>query len=801
MILKYASVAMLGVLGGFVLFGIITGMMRGFKRSLLRFVLYVGLLVAVFLLTPVVTNALLDIGVNIMGRTPRGWVNFAGDKLVDFLRDEFGNYVAPFGSYLTEFALGLVLAVVNMIIFFAMYFVLKFVSWIIYSIVAHFWAPKKDRHGKKYPKHVWGGLLVGALQGVALFLFFMLPVNGLLGVVHQAVEYRAENTQTVSVQSVQSDQENDKTNFEEVLSDVDQALGLYNNVLRYTGLKFLSDKAFEYQLTVPVEGAGSVNLVHDINSAWELYIDAKALKPVVDKIAEMCDTRDLTLLNTNDYELLRKVTNKVFDLEILKLADWLLADLDEILSTPFDEDNLTYLDGTQIYANSIYGTLVEQGTTERVVEAEVNNYQEFADSISAMVNFVADQKLNLIRNDILTVIDLFQGLNTYQIRFDGEIKTVAEVISQDNLDWRDYLNLVSARLVVTHGDATVGTPVLNVLGADLQKFSMVKMLGLPKVDNLIVYSNFLDSTLDGNESIQDLVYGMSKLFLGEHAFNHSGVQGNWNKLGDVLLDLADVINENSELVTDLTDLFNESEMDAQAMIGVIGKLIITQEYYDAHLSEFNGKAYDEVKYQKVDALLDGVYDAINAFKPVNEFLTTKLEDMNSDEDNELLNMLTDLMSAEREVWYDKFHGLVSAANLMNNKVVTDLMDKLGDGEGEISAEDIAQVFDVINNEMDGDMVTEIIDTVVNLPEVGATMKDSVTDALDKVDNDMLVEIFETTEDVNKAQDSLDTLKEYLKKENATEEDKANLATAMDNFLSLVDGDKFKDFIAGLNPEA
>ena len=798
--LKYASVALLGLLGVFVFFGMVYGMVRGFKRSLLRLVLYVGLLVAVFLLTPIVTNAILGININFFGRTLRGWIDFIGGELVVFLKKQFGEYVAPFGSYLNDLAVGLVLAVVNLIIFFAMYFIMKFVSWIIYSIVAHFWAPKTDRNGKKYPKHVWGGLLIGALQGVALFLFFMLPINGLLGVVHQAVQYQAVTVETVQAQAVAADgQSNDgKFDLEKLMVDVDDSLSLYNNVMKYSGLQFLSNKAFEYQLTVRIEDMGSVNLVHDINSVWELYVDAKALGPVFDKLVDMFEKQDYTLLNAKEYQLLRNATNKVFDLQLLKIADWFLADLDEILSTPFDEEDQSYLTGTQIYKNSIYGVLAEQCATEREVVADANNYNKFTDAIRGVVNFVAEQKMDLVRNDVLNVIDLFEALNTYKVRFNGEIKTVAAVMSQDGLDWRDYLNLATARLVVATKDYGIGTPIMDILGADLKDFALVKMLGLTDMENLIIYSNFFDESLADFVEMQDLVYGMAGLLLGDKAYTKGEVQGSWAKLGDAVFDLADALNQNSEVVDDLIAMFGNEEMDAQSMIGTIGKLMISKEYYDAHLDEFNGKTYEAVKFQKVDALLDSIYDAVNVFAPVKEFLTARLTNMNED-DNELLNMLTELMTAERQVWHDKFHGLVSAANLMNNQVVSDLMDKLGGGEGEITAEDIAQVFDVINNEMDGEMVSEIIDTVVNLPEVGETMKENVTEALDKINEEKLTEMFEDSADVAKAQASLDTLKEYLNKETTTAEDKQELADAMNDFLSLVDGEKFKDFISGLNP--
>ena len=231
-VLQYASVALLGVLAVFIGFGMLTGASRGFKRSTLRLVTFVGLLLAVFFLTPVIINAFLALDVNIVGRTPNEWVHFVSDQLVVFLKDNFGSYVAPFGAYIGEFALGLVLAVVNIILFTILYMVMKFISWIIYTILANIWAPVRDRNGNKYPKNALGGMLVGALQGVALFLFFMLPVNGLLGVVHTAVQYQNENSiNTLQVAEVANDESGDEVELEKIMNKIDGSLTGYHNVM------------------------------------------------------------------------------------------------------------------------------------------------------------------------------------------------------------------------------------------------------------------------------------------------------------------------------------------------------------------------------------------------------------------------------------------------------------------------------------------------------------------------------------------------------------------------------------------
>ena len=796
-VLPYASITLLGVLALFMAFGMMTGASRGFKRSTLRLVTFVGLLLAVFFLTPVIINAILGINVKIVGRTPNEWVHFMSDHLVVFLKDNFGSYVAPFGSYISEFAFGLVLAIVNIILFVILYMVLKFVSWIIYSILASIWAPVRDRHGNKYPKHALGGMLVGALQGVALFLFFMLPINGLLGIVHNAAQYQeANDVHTLQVAQV-ADENNDEVELEKILNKVDGSLTVYQNVLRYTGLQFLTDKAFEFQLTVRIDEGTSINLVNDINSAWELYVDSQTLTPLVQDITE---TRDLTKLTARDYELIRSVVNKTFDMNLLRLADWVLADLDKIFNTPFDED-YSYLEGTDIYADSIYGTIIQQCAATREVEPGINNYAEFAKGLRAVVDYVAEQKLDLVRRDVLNLINLVEATNIYKIKLGSETLTFMQALGQTDFeDWKSVLGLLTARLSEDYNGYTSETPVMNVLGDALKNFSLVQMLGLTDLENVIIYSNLIEGQFGDNQDISNLVYDLAEMFLGDKAFNQDMVKGNWEKLGGLLFELVDIVQENNTLIDDIMAL-TEGELSLSSLTDLVGKLMITEEYYTAHPDEFVGQEYADVKFQKVDQIADLFYDALNEFEPVKNFLNARLEDMNSAEENELLTMLIDLLNADRSELQDTLHSLVSAANLMNNETISNLVENLQGGTGEsLGTVDLAKVLDAVGSELDADTVCDIVDTVINLPEIGGTVKDTVNKVLEQVNNDVLEEIFVDENGVvddlvAKVTQSMTDLQEYLNQETHTADDETQFKAAVENLLGAVkDYDYIKNFL-------
>lgn len=816
-VLKYASVALLGVLGVFVLFGMLYGMGRGFKRSLLRLVLYVGLLVGVFLLTPVVTNFILNLDVTIFGKTPNGWVDFCTEKLVVFLQETFGKYVSPFGSYIQDFALGIVLSIVNIVLFMVLYFVMKFVSWIIYSIVAHFWAPKRDRNGNKLPKHALGGMLIGALQGVALFVFFMLPVNGVLGIVHQAAQYQSMQDEHELAAAQSYSDEDGEINLEKVFTDIDNSLALYNNVLRYTGLQALSNKAFEYQLTVRIEGAEAINLVNDVNTAWELYIDAQAVPGVVDKFTTAVDTNDFTVLTSKDFKVLRSIVNKTFDLQVLNIADWFLADLDNVLNTPFEENEIQ-LEGTDIYKDSIYGMLVEACATTRVVEEGKNNQKEFAAAVRSLVKYVADQKLEMFRHDALAILDLAEKLTVLKINFNGEDVTVAKALSDGLTDWKDTLALLTARIASEEEQAN--TPVINVLGNTLKELSLAKMIGLPGTENIIVYSNFCDAIFGDFTDAKNLVYGLAESFLGEDAFNHGAVQGGWERFGGLLLDTTEALNENTDLIEDIITMVNEEDMGMQTLINLVGDLIITEEYYNEHAEEFAGKEYAEIKFQKVDKLLAVIHEALNAFEPVKEFIDARFAEMNSAGENELLTMLEELLSADLDTWKTKFHGLVSAANIMNNEAVSEVLNKIQDsGSGDFGTEDVATLLDVVQKELDAETVVGLVDTVINLPEVGTKVKDTLSDVLDDLTavdgegyNPLLKDIFTTEgddgeeideENLAKVQNGLDTLNKFLKGEtdgDGNVVDQEKLETAMGELLDAVKNANLEEFLKNMSGE-
>lgn len=846
-ILPYASMAMLALLGVFVLFGALFGMGRGVKRAGLRLGIFVGLLLVALLLTPVVASGLLGINISINGQTPTEWVDSLSDDLVVMLQESLGQYMTPFGPYIKEYAVGLVLAVLNIILFFLLYIVIKIISWIIYAIVARFAAPKRDKDGNKNKKHVWWGALVGMVQGVLLFVLFLLPIHGVIGVVNQAAQYQDKASQDTQPQALTTsayeddDDNNSQINLSEVFTKVNDSMAVYNNVMRYSGLRFLSNKAFAYQLTVRVKGSDSINLVHDINTAWELYVDAENLGTVIQKVGDIAETYDFSLLTAKDYQILRNYINKAFDIQLLHIADHILGDLDDIFNEPFNEDNDAKLAGTEIYEDSIYGMIISQMATEREVK-DVNVNQAYADGLQSVVKYVAKQKLDLVRHDLTALIDFAEAVTSYKFTFDGKAQTLSEVMNGETLDWRGYLDLVTARLSEKQGGYAKDTAMVSVLGDRLKGFSFVQMLGLAHVDNLVVYNKMLDGFFEDEENtaMGDLIVGMVKLFLGDKAFTKGNEKGNWEKLGGVLLDVADVVRDNKDLIDDIMKLFNQEsdddeadvetqdeagQFDMQAIFEAISKLIISEEYYNEHKDEFpDYKAYgDDVKYKKVYQLVDVIYDTLDTFEPVKNFLIDRLNSMADEADKDageetdgknMYRTLAEMLEGEREDWYSTFRSLVSAANLMNNGTIQGIFEKLqgGDGEGsDLTEKDLAELLDTVVNELNGEDVANLLETVLDMGGIGDTVKGILGETLNGIvdeylDDKTLGEIFgEETIMVGEEEkkiaavvkDNLEKLADYFG-ENENKLTSEKMKAAVEELWTAVQNSKaIKDMLKGL----
>ena len=142
------------------LFGFILGVIRGFSRSLLRFLLIVACAAGAWFLRGLLTDIVM--GININGQT-------LGDMIAEGLSS------ADLPSSVTALVQTLARLIVGVALFLVCFLLLQLVTWvIIFPLLKLF----LKRHPVK--RHRITGAVIGLVQGAVIAFVFCFPISGLL---------------------------------------------------------------------------------------------------------------------------------------------------------------------------------------------------------------------------------------------------------------------------------------------------------------------------------------------------------------------------------------------------------------------------------------------------------------------------------------------------------------------------------------------------------------------------------------------------------------------------------------------
>ena len=745
LILPYVNIGFLAVLGLFILFGVLFGLGRGFKRSLIRLATVVGFLLLAFFLTPFTAQWVFSWHINIAGNTPVGWV----DELVQRLQDtNTVGYLAPVMPYLGDFIVALALAVVNIVLFLVLYLIVKPLSWIVYAIIARFAAPKKDADGNKIKKHAWAGALIGLVQGLVLFFFFMLPFNGLLGIVNQVATYEPVNNEPAQTQSVSAaadeDAADDSVDYDvlTVAKQMNGATAVYTGILRYTGMEFLTKHAFTYETMVRLEGGTKIKIRDDLATGIELVSDVLAFSEVINRIDTTdTETGDIWLalqeLTPADYAAARNIVNKFFSLNILQLGDVIIGDLDAIMAEDFGKDGVM-LDNSHIYRDSSYGVLTE-------LFADANHRDQFLVGLKAMIGYIADQKLGMVRNDLVNLINLGEKLYTLTIDTDDGEQPIMVAITRPNMPTDAMID----RLLTTVGENDLRvdpkSTVFDVLFDSYLSLSAIQMMGAKGAENFILYSNFFDNlNNDSVVGLSDFARTFTSGFFGDKALvknQDPQKAGHWYKLKEMVKSVLCVVRDHYNISDELdriteelrAEQTDESMLQMQAIVRYIAKL-----------------TDDEI-----DNLATGLHHAVFMFTEVTEFLNNQIPNLPLGDFKDVFTTL--LSTDDEEVWKSTLKGLKDTMVILDKAagVIKDITDMLQNGESTI--EDILDALVGNGSESPGlnpDDVADLVYEILQIEDVG--------DALDKV-----LQNLDLGEYADEVQEQVDALKDFLNNFDAT----------------------------------
>ncbi len=282
-----------GVFGIIVLFGFFVGLARGFKKSFFRLIWLVGTAAILWFVTPVISNYLnsFDItsfGLVINGQTVHKLSDIGVNLLNEFIKDE--DILSS--QAVQEFAKNLPMMVLNLIVFVVLFFVLRYLLWLIWAPMASKLFDKDKRARKRYEKRIkelkkkgmpiteedsqfdmpkkskyrFLGGVVGIVCGLVISAVAFSPIVG-LNAIYQNVSANitTKNDEGEEVSFVNSQLDEQTLSYVNSYQD-----SIASTILKYSGTEFVSDFIFSNMTVADVKGE-KVKLANEVSTGVKLY--------------------------------------------------------------------------------------------------------------------------------------------------------------------------------------------------------------------------------------------------------------------------------------------------------------------------------------------------------------------------------------------------------------------------------------------------------------------------------------------------------------------------------------------------
>lgn len=288
--------------------GFLLGIWRGLKKSAVSAAFSVVGVIVAFFVTPLITNAILGISINVDGTQVT-----LNQYIIDQLRSnpDIANLLANTPSF-ENFIANVPSAVANTVIFIVVTFLVELVLYVPYRIIASVCLKQKGQ--KKY--RWWGGA-VGLVKAFVVAIFVFMPLSSLAGTATQIDErediFVAESVTDASTLAQDEPQEGEEgqesgsllstvlpVEFVDVVYSIDNsAFGVLG------GLVGLDNAMFDYLSKVDMEN-GNVYIRQELVN----YFDAYNIFTQISNEMQKENGKSLTQLN---FEKIDKVIEGVLN--------------------------------------------------------------------------------------------------------------------------------------------------------------------------------------------------------------------------------------------------------------------------------------------------------------------------------------------------------------------------------------------------------------------------------------------------------------------------------------------------------
>lgn len=318
----------------------------GVKKSALKFTCFiVGIVLSAFL-TPVISKAVMQIQLSYNGQ-----MLSLSEIVLDMINQSLDiQDITSATPALAELFQNVPLMVGNLLVFIILCYIMSFISWVIYKVLALVFI-KKDPYEMKQGKKVkvktkkyrlWGGA-IGVVQGFILMFVTFAPISGIVGLVNEL----STSTVVVAEETVDSELSPTATLLNENLpKDIKELLVAYDKtaVGWTTSIFGLDNVTFNNISSIRVNDY-TISLRDEILNLSNVYDNVSFLLEI--------DFNDISSLKVINYSKVEKAINYVFESNMLKsvMSDLVNYGFDEILKLDDIKNSKDYTDAITLIKN------------------------------------------------------------------------------------------------------------------------------------------------------------------------------------------------------------------------------------------------------------------------------------------------------------------------------------------------------------------------------------------------------------------------------------------------------------------
>lgn len=540
----------IGILGLFLLIGLISGLIRGLKRSSLHLLFLVISFVVAFFITKPVTTAILGIKIPVDGQEYT-----ISEFIISSIQSNFD--ITQLESA-TEFLKKLPNAIVSPIMFILLALVVFFIFDIIYLIVARLsFGKKKEDFKKAKPYRAYGGV-IGLVEGF-LFLFVLFaPLTALTKTYQEIAQLPPAETQTQTIVVNANEETGDGTtqtepqkmkSIAETLKDmipveVSEAIFAYNDsvVGKIAGAGGLDNALFDGLSNFEMDGEKikfrkeildatdvydefvvvynsaidknyvSIDLT-DLKSKLETFLDNGLFKTVISDTVNEIVVKFDTLKDQFNFENIPQVVQDIindlqvrFSTEGFDTYEYLKHDIMSLVDVAdkiFKNDLISQFESLQSGEDMIVEVLnlVDRNSLAiKDIAQDILNLNLVTDTFDTLGKLASEKISESMKNDQGLEIALNTNIEDKQQMIDDVLKVVDDFISiNEKVDISAMMKAEDIIGYLTSIDDLDG--VLTQLGSTLDSIRNLEILVLPAdgetrpndvyvVDNILTLYNF-----------------------------------------------------------------------------------------------------------------------------------------------------------------------------------------------------------------------------------------------------------------------------------------------------------------------